>query len=289
MLAARLADLVGAQDIFDGKTTSLSGATARGSTLILRLQERAADFPIRASVCVVPASLPVDAEGVKPPIPSAAPYFVAGYVPNERVVLERNRFYTGPRPHHPTRFIVEMASIATIVERVKAGDIGLAGAGAMGPFLGELAQSTASTGSSSAPVGHNHTSVRAEHEPTLFRKNPSFARPSASPSTARCSVRVRTGGGDPTDKYRPSSRLHERDGYPLKGPDLKKARTARGPRSRKVVLYVRQPDVYRTGARRPESVGLSSDVQFPLFVLFEAGDRQGRLRHRVEGSGHGRA
>ena len=49
------------------------------------------------SLCAVPPNLPVDREGAKAPLPSAAPYYVAEYVPGERLVLERNRFYKGSR------------------------------------------------------------------------------------------------------------------------------------------------------------------------------------------------
>ena len=53
----------------------------------------------------MPPNLPADPEGAKAPLPSAAPYYVAEYVPGERLVLERNRFYKGERPHHVTRFV----------------------------------------------------------------------------------------------------------------------------------------------------------------------------------------
>jgi ABC-type transport system substrate-binding protein len=142
-LAEDLIDIVGAQAMLDGKTTRLSGAVAKDRTLILRLRRPVSDFPVRASVCVVPASLPVHPEGVKAPIPSPAPYYFSEFIPDERIVLERNPFYRGKRPQHVTRFVLEMGSDAgTIVERVKSGDIEMAGLGgpAWAPFVGELTQ-----------------------------------------------------------------------------------------------------------------------------------------------------
>ena len=129
-IAQDLIDIVGAQAMLDGKATRLSGAAARGRTLILRLRKPVSDFPVRASVCVVPAWLSVDPEGAKAPLPSPAPYYLAEFVVNERIVLERNPFYGGTRAHHVARFVIVMGSDeATIVEQVKSGKVELAGLG----------------------------------------------------------------------------------------------------------------------------------------------------------------
>jgi hypothetical protein len=113
--------LVGAQAVLDGKTNKVAGAVARGRTLILRLTKPVPDFVIGlAGFCAVPESLPIDPEGTKAPLASPAPYFVAQYVPGERIVLERNRFYKGARPHHLDRFVVELGvDIATAFARVE--------------------------------------------------------------------------------------------------------------------------------------------------------------------------
>ena len=122
--APALVDLVGAQAMLDGRATRLSGAVPNGRTLTLKLRRPVGDFPVRASVCVVPATLPITDEGAKAPIPSAAPYYVAEYVPGERLLLERNRFYRGARPHHVTRFVADLAvDVGTVVDRVKSGDV----------------------------------------------------------------------------------------------------------------------------------------------------------------------
>ena len=84
--------------MLDGKATTLAGAVAKGRTLTMRLTKRTPDFLRRTTdFCAVPRNLPVDPEGASAPLPSAAPYYVAEYVPGERLVLERNRFYNGPR------------------------------------------------------------------------------------------------------------------------------------------------------------------------------------------------
>jgi peptide/nickel transport system substrate-binding protein len=61
-----------------------------------------------SSLCVLPAGLPFDPEGVKAPVPSAAPYYISEYVPDQRIVLERNQFYHGPRSHHVDRFVFDL-------------------------------------------------------------------------------------------------------------------------------------------------------------------------------------
>ena len=58
-------------------------------------------------MCAVPPSLPIDPEG-RAEIPAAGPYRVAEYRPDERIVLRRNRFYGGRRPHFVEGFDVDL-------------------------------------------------------------------------------------------------------------------------------------------------------------------------------------
>ena len=43
-----------------------------------------------------------------PELRGSGPYFISDYVPNQRIVLERNRFYGGTRPHHVDRYVVDL-------------------------------------------------------------------------------------------------------------------------------------------------------------------------------------
>ena len=62
--------VAGADDVQAGKTNALAGVVAKGRTLTIRLTRRVGDFPWRMSgVCAVPASLPIDPEGAKAPLP----------------------------------------------------------------------------------------------------------------------------------------------------------------------------------------------------------------------------
>jgi peptide/nickel transport system substrate-binding protein len=58
--------------------------------------------------CAVPANLLIDPEGVRA-YAGAGPYYVAAHLPGNRVVLRRNRFYRGRRPHHVNSFVVDLA------------------------------------------------------------------------------------------------------------------------------------------------------------------------------------
>ena len=104
--AADFSDIVGAQEMLDGKATTLGGAVAKGRTLTLRLTTRARDFLFRTTSCArCLRTCPSTRRGPSAPLPSAAPYYAAEYVPGERLVLERNRFYKGNRvaPRRPLR------------------------------------------------------------------------------------------------------------------------------------------------------------------------------------------
>ena len=103
--AADLADIVGARAYMAGKAAHISGVTAHGDTLTVRLVATAPDFPSRIAMtafCAVPTNAPLDENGGEP-IPSAGPYYVASYAPNHGLVLARNPNYHGSRPHHFAR------------------------------------------------------------------------------------------------------------------------------------------------------------------------------------------
>ena len=55
-----------------------------------------------------PADAADRSRGRPPNFPGAGPYYVAEYRPLERVVIRRNRFYGGNRPHHVDGFHVDL-------------------------------------------------------------------------------------------------------------------------------------------------------------------------------------
>ena len=124
--AQHVRDIVGAEAVLSGKARVASGVVARGNRLVVRFLRPAPDFLHRTAstfLCAVPPSLPADPEGVSA-FPAAGPYFVREYRPGERVVLRKNRFYGGKRPHHVDGFDIDLPAVSPqeVLDRVERGD-----------------------------------------------------------------------------------------------------------------------------------------------------------------------
>jgi peptide/nickel transport system substrate-binding protein len=276
-------DIVGAQDVIDGKASSASGIAARAGVLTIRLVHPAGDFTWRMSFpCVVPANLPADPEGAKAPIPSAAPYYVAEYVPNMRVVLLRNRYYRGKRPHHIDRFEVDLTGDATsVLDRVDRSTLDYAWVPniAYAVHAVEFKQKYGVNKRRffTSPGGFLREFVLNTSRP-LFRNNVPLRRAVNFAVDRRALARERGPlAAFPTDQFLWPGLFGFRDEhiYPLKG-DLRRARSlARGhTRSGKAVLFVSttptslaQGQIVKSALKR---IGLDVDVQaFPTPVLFQ--------------------
>jgi peptide/nickel transport system substrate-binding protein len=274
--------VVGAQEMLDGKANSLSGVVAKGRMLSVRLTKPTSDFLLRLSnLCAVPPNLPVDPEGARAPLPSAAPYYAAQYVPGERAVLERNRYYRGQRPHHVDRFIFTQSVGVSIVDQVMQGKADFAG--------------TSATESSerSAELGRRYGVNRSQFwvQPgiglrllvlntsgPLFRKNPKL-RQAVNFAIDRRALTRELGAfaGRATDQYLIPGAPGFRDEriYPLTGPDLAKAKAlAKGHlRSGRAVLYTPSPAlptaVAQIARENLKAIGLDVEIkQFPPPVAF---------------------
>ena len=96
-------DIVGAQDVINGTTNSTSGVVADGNTLRITLVQPAGDFLPRLAMpftCPLPLSVPVNPDGIAAPVPSAGPYYIAGWTHNSEILVKENPNYSGQRPHH---------------------------------------------------------------------------------------------------------------------------------------------------------------------------------------------
>ena len=119
-----LGDVVGAGDYRSGRAAHVRGLRARGDTLTIRLRRPAGDLPARLALttfCAVPIGTPAVPDGVATPIPSAGPYQVTRRAPGAHLVLRRNPYYVGPRPHRPTAIVVSTgvppaAAVRAVVE-----------------------------------------------------------------------------------------------------------------------------------------------------------------------------
>ena len=96
-----VADIVGAQAVLDGKARAVSGVTVRGRTLTIRLTKVAPDLLTRLAMPFFQAmdrrSHPIEPKGLKAPVASAGPYYVASWTPNSRLIVRRNPNYRGNR------------------------------------------------------------------------------------------------------------------------------------------------------------------------------------------------
>ncbi len=108
-----LTDIVGARAVLEGKARSIAGVRAVGPyTLGIRTTRRAGDLAARLSMpffCPLPPGTRIDPEGVDDPAGSG-PYYIASRVRGRQLVLERNRFYPGPRKPHVGRIVFSVGT-----------------------------------------------------------------------------------------------------------------------------------------------------------------------------------
>jgi peptide/nickel transport system substrate-binding protein len=243
-------DIVGAGRVLTGKSRTASGVVARGYTLVIRLTRPAPDFPRRTAstfFCAVPPGLPIDPEGAGA-FPAAGPYFVAEYRPGERVVIRKNRFYGGVRPHHVDGFDVDLraATPQEVLQRVDRGDAdwGYTLSGIyFDPALGLVGKYGINRAQLFLRPGLTLRMLAFNSSRPLFRDNPALRRAVSFALNRR--ALVNTGGSlvsRPSDQYLPSIMpgFRDADVYPLEHADLQRAKAlASGNlRSGKAVLYV---------------------------------------------------
>jgi peptide/nickel transport system substrate-binding protein len=97
-VAELLRDIVGADDVIDGRATTAAGIRASGRTLTIRLDRPVTDFPARltmGNLGALPLDLPVVEGGIpfRAPVVSAGPYYVKEYVPRRSALLVRNPYW----------------------------------------------------------------------------------------------------------------------------------------------------------------------------------------------------
>jgi ABC-type transport system substrate-binding protein len=243
-------DIVGAGRVLAGKATAASGVVARGDTLVVRLTRPAPDFPQRTAstyFCAVPPALPVDPEGLGV-IPSAGPYQVVEYRRGERVVLRRNRFYRGSRPHNVEGFDVDLraASPQEVLQRVDRGDADwghtLAGI-YFDPSLRLVEKYGLNRSQLFVQPGLTLRMLAMNSSRPLFRDNVPL-RKAVNLALDRRAL-VAAGGSlasRPSDQYLPSilPGFKDADIYPLERADLERAKALadRNLRGGKAILYV---------------------------------------------------
>ena len=272
--------IVGGEDVLAGKARSPVGITASSRKLTLQLTRREPNLPrIVSGICAVPPNLPVDPEGQRAPLTSAGPYYFAQYVPGERVILERNRFYRGARTPHVARYDVTLgADEGGIIDDIRSGrvDTGYVTVPTWAERTAELARQYGVNKSQFfvTPGGGLLRIFVLNTSRPLFKNNPSL-RQAVNFAVDRKAMRREFGpyAATAADQY---LRLRDDKIYPLTG-DLRTAKKlAKGhTRSGKAVLYTRPDpgDVAQAQILKKnlKPIGIDVDIvaEFPGQLIFQ--------------------
>jgi peptide/nickel transport system substrate-binding protein len=242
-------DIVGARAVQAGRATGARGVVARGYRLVIRLERPLGDFPARTSMpffCAVPPNLPADPEG-RGAFPGSGPYYVSEFRPGQRVTIRRNRYYRGKRPHQVDGFSADLtgSSPQDVLDRIEAGraDWGIIPPPLyFAPERGLVRKYGINKTQFHVRPGFTLRAFMLNTSSPLLRGNVPL-RKAINYAVDRAGF---PGAGDPgaraTDQFLAPTLPGFRDAkiYPLRGPDLRKARAlARDHlRSGKATLYV---------------------------------------------------
>jgi peptide/nickel transport system substrate-binding protein len=284
-LAFKFEDILGARKMLAGKVTTLAGAIAKGRTLTLRLTKPVPlllDFlATEPGLCAVPPNLPANPEGADAPLSSAGPYYFSEYTPGERLVLQRNRFYKGERPHHITRFVANLAvDPGSGVEQVASGAFDTVTPRVFPEQQAELAKRYGINKSQYwVTASFFLREFILSRDRGLFRNNVKLRQAVNFAVDRKALVREGgPGGGTPTDQYLLPAVSGYKDEriYPLKGPDLRRAKAlAKGnTRGGKAVLYtidlprdVAEAQILKQNLK---AIGIEVEVRaFPVTLYFQ--------------------
>ncbi len=108
---AFVADIVGWNDVVNKKATKISGVTANGNKLTIKLTQKDGGLIDKLAMpffCAIdPAKTPVDPQGVKT-LPGAGPYYIASRTVGKQLVMKVNPYYKGNRPHRAGTIVFTM-------------------------------------------------------------------------------------------------------------------------------------------------------------------------------------
>ncbi len=280
-------DIVGAAEVRAGKTPAAAGVVARGNTLVVRFTRPVSDFADRTTTpffCAVPPTLPCRSRGSRVAFPGAGPYYVAEYRPGERVVIRRNRFYGGRRPHHVDGFDVDLraSSPQEMLNRVKRGeaDWGHTVAGIyFDPSLALVSTYGVNGSRFFVRPGLTLRMLAFNSSRPLFRDNPKLRRAVNYALGRRALQFAGPLSSELTDQYLPSTLPGSEDAniYPLDRPDVEKARelAAGNTRSGKAVIYTTDFSLPLAAAqlvkRQLAEIGLELEVKaLPIHIATAA-------------------
>jgi peptide/nickel transport system substrate-binding protein len=113
-------DIVGANSVTRGLSRSIAGIAVRGNSISFTLLAPSPDFLSRVAMPffqALPRSFAheLDPSGVNV-VPSCGPYWVAARTPNQSIVLKRNPYYGGDRPHNAGEIVYTIGNSQQVNE-----------------------------------------------------------------------------------------------------------------------------------------------------------------------------
>jgi peptide/nickel transport system substrate-binding protein len=108
---AFVTDIVGWNDVVNKKAKTISGVTASGDKLTIKLTQKDGGLLDKLAMpffCAIdPAKTPVDPQGVKT-LPGSGPYYIASRTVGKQLVMKVNPYYKGDRPHRAGTIVFTM-------------------------------------------------------------------------------------------------------------------------------------------------------------------------------------
>jgi ABC-type transport system substrate-binding protein len=294
-LASFLGDIVGFDAVNNGTASSVSGVVASGDTLTITLTRPVGHF---LELLALPFTCAIPVDTPKSPVvssfPSAGPYYIDSYVPNQSIVLKRNPNYSGSRPRYFDEIDYtlgvqpDQAYLQVLNGQLDYPADGLP-ATAYEPLWAQYGP-----GSAAAAQGRQRYFVNPTQIIDFLALNTTAGRPLANVKLRqavnyaldRAAIAAIRGdhAATPTAQYLPAAIPGFRDEtiYPLDGPDLATAQAlvaASGvPPPVPIVLYASSSTFAQNQARlvaaELEAVGFSVDLQsFASGLLTKCGTK----------------
>ncbi|HEX6762636.1 MAG TPA: ABC transporter substrate-binding protein [Gaiellaceae bacterium] len=108
---AFMTDVVGWNDVVDKKAKAISGVTVDGNKLTIKLTQKDGGLLDKLAMpffCAIdPATTPVDPQGLKT-VAGSGPYYIAARTVGKQLVMKRNPYYQGDRPHRAATIVFTM-------------------------------------------------------------------------------------------------------------------------------------------------------------------------------------
>jgi peptide/nickel transport system substrate-binding protein len=289
---ANATNIVGAAAVNAGRAKNASGVQTKGNKLIIRLTKADPTFLAKITMPFFQATstkLPRGKEVINSSsckaFPTAGPYCFATRDPNRTIILKRNTFYRGPRPHNVSAISFKIGiNLEAAYREVLAGQADYT-LGLPPTAHAELGQRFGVNKGRYQVKPLNCTSYLA-----LNNSNPMFSgnvplRKAVNYAIDRTSMAQQRGafGGSPTDQLLPPTFPGFRQAviYPAR-PNVSRAQTlARGKTrgGKAVYFYTRRapsPQIMEINRANLARIGIEiQPKQFAGFDIYDAGGRRG--------------